>query len=80
MSGTLTIRLGAEERAALEAAARRHGKGVSAFVRELVEVEVRRERRAAIRAEGERVVDYLAGNPAAAAELDEIGTPVSDLP
>jgi uncharacterized protein (DUF1778 family) len=79
MAETLTIRLDADDRAALEAAARGQGKGLSTFVREIAEAEVRRMRRAAIRAEGERVVGYLAEHPEARRELDEIGTPLSDL-
>lgn len=34
-------------------------------------------RRAAIRAEGERIVEYIAEHPEAAAELDDYGTPLS---
>lgn len=79
MAETLTIRLDADDRAALEAAARGQGKGLSAFVRELAETEARRVRREAIRAEGERVVAQLAAHPGARAELDEIGTPLTDL-
>ena len=80
MAGTLTIRLGAEDRAFLEAAARRQGKGLSAFVRELAEAEARRARRTAIRADGDEVVAYLAQNPEAKRELDELGTPLTDIP
>lgn len=80
MAETLTIRLNADDRAALEAAAREQGKGLSAFVRELAEAEARRVRRAAIRAEGDRVMAHLAARPQARAELDEIGTPQGDLP
>jgi uncharacterized protein (DUF1778 family) len=75
---TLTIRLNPEDRAALEAAARGQGKGLSAFVRELAEAEARRVRRAAVRAEGARVVAHLAGHPEARAELDQVGTPLTD--
>ena len=77
---TLTIRLDAEDRAALEAAARRLGKGLSAFIRELAEAEARRIRRAEIRADGDRVVAHLAAHPEANAELDAIGVPLTDLP
>lgn len=80
MGGTLTIRLNAEDRAVLEEEARRQRKGLSAFVREVAEAEARRVRRASIRAEGERVVSYLADHPEARAELDDLGTPQSDLP
>jgi len=80
MAETLTIRLGAADRAALEAAARGQGKGLSTFVREIAEAEARRMRREAIRAEGDRVVGHLAEHPEARSELDEIGTPLSDLP
>jgi uncharacterized protein (DUF1778 family) len=80
MAETLTIRLDAEDRAALEAAARRQGKGLSAFVRELAEAEARRVRREVIRADGDRVVAHLAEHPAARAELDDLGTPLTSLP
>ncbi|MGH9055139.1 MAG: DUF1778 domain-containing protein [Acidimicrobiales bacterium] len=80
MSPTLTIRLDTEDRIALEAAARKKGKGLSSYVRELAETEAARLRRESIRAEGDRVVAYLRANPEAAEELDEIGTPLADVP
>ncbi|CAN5422214.1 hypothetical protein BH23ACT6_BH23ACT6_09450 [soil metagenome] len=80
MTGTLTIRLSTEDRTALEQAAEARGKGLSAFVRDLAEVEARRVRREAIRADGERVVAHLAAHPEARAELDEVGMPLTDLP
>lgn len=79
MAETLTIRLDADDRAALEAAARGQGKGLSAFVREIAEAEARRVRREAIRADGDRVVVYMAEHPEARSELDELGTPLTDL-
>ncbi len=79
MAGTLTIRLAAADRAALEEVARRQGKGLSSFVRELAEAEARRARRDAILADGYRVVAHLADRAGAGAELDELGTPLSDL-
>ncbi|MGH9302258.1 MAG: DUF1778 domain-containing protein [Acidimicrobiales bacterium] len=78
MVETLTIRLGADDRAALEKAAQRLGKGLSTFVRELAEAEARRVRREAIRADGDRVVDHLASHPESRSELDEISAPLSD--
>lgn len=80
MAKTLTIRLDADDRAALEAAARGRGKGLSAFVREIAEAEARRVRRDAIRADGDRVVAHLAHRPDARTELDDLGTPIADLP
>jgi uncharacterized protein (DUF1778 family) len=80
MAKTLTIRLNEEDRAALEAEARGQGKGLSAFVREIAEAEARRVRREAIRADGDRVVAHLADHHEARAELDELGTPQTDLP
>ena len=80
MADTLTIRLKAQDREVLEAAARQQGTGLSAFVRDLAEAEARRLRRAAIRAEGGRVVGYLAEHPEAQAELETYGTPIADLP
>lgn len=80
MADTLTIRLDADDRAALEAAARGQGKGLSTFVRELAEAEARRVRSETIRADGDRVVAHLAAHADARAELDEIGTPLSGLP
>jgi uncharacterized protein (DUF1778 family) len=79
MPRTLTIRLDAEARAVLEAAARGQGKGLSALVREIAEAEARRVRRDAIRADGDRVVAHLAEHPEARGELDELGTPLTDL-
>jgi len=79
MAATLSIRLEPKDREALEMAARQQGKGLSTFVRELAEAEARRVRREAIRAEGDRVVSHLAGHPKAVAELDDIGTPLTDL-
>lgn len=78
MAKTLTIRLDAEDRAVLEATAQQRGQGLSAFVRDLAEAEARRLRRDAIRAEGERVLAHLAQHPEAQAELEEIGTPISE--
>ena len=80
MAETLTIRLNADDRAALEAAARSQGKGLSAFVREIAETAAQRVRREAIRADGDRVVAHLADHPEARSELDELGTPLTDLP
>jgi uncharacterized protein (DUF1778 family) len=77
---TLTIRLDPQDRAALEAAARERGKGLSAFVREIAHTEARRVRREAIRADGERVMTHLAEHPQARDELDELGWPQTDLP
>ena len=79
MAETLTIRLDAEDRAVLETTAQRRGQGLSTFVRELAEAEARRLRREAIRAEGERIVAHLAENPGAQAEMEEIGTPISEM-
>ncbi|MGH9068042.1 MAG: DUF1778 domain-containing protein [Acidimicrobiales bacterium] len=78
MAETLTIRLDAYDRATLEAAAREQGKGLSGLVRELAQAEARRVRREAIRADGDRVVAYLAAHPEARAELDEAGKPLTD--
>jgi uncharacterized protein (DUF1778 family) len=80
MAETLTVRLDAEDRAVLEVAARERGKGLSAFVRELAEAEAQRVRRAAIRADGDRVMAHLADHPEARDELDDFGTPLTDLP
>lgn len=80
MAETLTIRLDADDRAALEAVARGQGKGLSAFVREIAEAEARRVRRETIRADGDRVVAHLTQHPEARTELDELGTPLTDLP
>ena len=80
MAGTLTIRLDAADRAVLEEAARLQGKGLSAFVRETAEAQAQQIRREMIRADGERVVAYLAEHPDARRKLDELGTPLSELP
>jgi uncharacterized protein (DUF1778 family) len=75
---TLTIRLDPDDRAVLEATASRRGQGLSAFVRDLAEDEAKRLRREAIRAEGDEVIAHLAGHGDARAELEEIGTPISE--
>jgi uncharacterized protein (DUF1778 family) len=80
VADTLTIRLDERDRKTLEAAARRQGTGLSAFVRDLAEAEARRLRRAAIRADGDRVVAYLVEHPKAQAELETYGTPLGELP
>lgn len=79
MTNTLSIRLDPADRASLAEAAREEGKGLSTFVRELAEAEARRVRRDAIRADGDRVVAHLESHPESKRELDEIGTPLSDL-
>lgn len=79
MAETLTIRLDPADRESLERAAHDHGKGLSAFVREVAEAEARRIRRARIRADGDEVVAYLASHPEARDELDEYGTPQGDV-
>ena len=80
MTSTLTIRLDARDRADLEQAARRQGKGLSTFVRDLAEAQARRVRRDAIRADGEQVMAHLAEHAEARAELDDLGTPLSEEP
>ena len=79
MAETLTIRLDTEDRAVLEATAQRRGQGLSAFVRDLAEAEARRLRREAIRAEGELILAHLAEHPEAQVELEETGTPISEI-
>ena len=76
MGETLTIRLGPEDRAALEEAARRQGTGLSAFIRGLAEAEARRLRREAALAEGKRVVSHLRSSSEARGELEDYGTPL----
>lgn len=78
MSTTLTIRLDDRDREVLEDAARKVGRGISSFVRDLAHEEADRLRRAEIRAQGERVVSYLAHSPEARAELELYGTPVGE--
>jgi len=80
MADTLTIRLEDRDREVLEAAARQHGTGLSAFIRDLAEAEARRLRREAIRADGARIVAYLDQHPEAQAELQTYGTPIGELP
>jgi uncharacterized protein (DUF1778 family) len=79
MAQTLTIRLGDKDRIILEEAARRNGTGLSAFIRDLAETEARRLAGEAIRAQGERVVSYLAQHPQAQDELETYGTPIGEL-
>ncbi len=44
------------------------------------EAQARQTRREMIRADGERVMAHLAEHPDARSELDELGTPLTDLP
>ncbi len=67
MADTLSIRLTERDRETLEAEAQRSGTGLSRLVRSLAEAEAKRLRRAEIRAQGERVVEYLKTNPEARA-------------
>jgi hypothetical protein len=80
MSSTITIRLGADDRRVLEDEARERGQGISTLMRDLAEAEARRLRRVAIRAEGQRVIDYVARTAAAREELRELGTPQAESP
>jgi uncharacterized protein (DUF1778 family) len=80
MAETLTIRLDAEDRAVLEAAARKKGKGLSAFVREMTAAAAQQVRREMILADGDQVMAHLATNPDARSELDEVATPPDDQP
>jgi hypothetical protein len=80
MARTLTIRLAAEDRAVLEAAAEKRGMGLSAYVRELAERDARRRRYEEVRAQGEAVVEHLASHADARDEVAELGTPQTDLP
>jgi len=73
---TLSIRLSDEDRATLEEAA--GARGVSSFVRELAEREAQRLRMQAVRAESERFMQAVNSDPALRAELDALGTPLSD--
>ena len=66
MEYTLTIRLDPKDRSTLQEIARARGLGISALVRELAEAEARRARHAAIRAESERIAEYLATHPESA--------------
>jgi hypothetical protein len=54
--------------------------GISAYVRDLAEEKARSLRRAAIRAQGEKVVSYLRQHPEAREELESLGTPIGELP
>jgi hypothetical protein len=76
---TLTIRPDAEDRVMLGELARKQGRGVSSLIRDLAAAEVRRARRDAIRSNGESVVAYLARHVESTAEIDELGTPPTDL-
>ena len=80
MADTLTIRLDERDRAILEAAARERGTGLSTFVRNLAQSEAQRLRKEAIRADGARVVAYIASNAAAREEIEMYGTPIDELP
>ncbi len=78
MADTLTIRLSPKDRETLQELARARGLGVSALVRDLAEAEARRVRRSAIRAEGERIVAYLAEHPEAREEIESYGIPAGE--
>ncbi|MDH2910201.1 MAG: ribbon-helix-helix protein, CopG family [Candidatus Eremiobacteraeota bacterium] len=78
MADTLTIRLDPKDRETLQELARARGLGISALVRDLAEAEARRVRHAAIRAEGERIAEYLAKHPEAREELESYGVPAGE--
>lgn len=80
MSKTVTIRLRTADRDILEAEARERGMGISTLMRDLAEAEARRLHRASIRAEGQRIVDYVRRSPGADAELSDLGTPQVEAP
>jgi hypothetical protein len=80
MADTLSIRLRRRDRENLEAEAQRSGTGLNSLVRAFAEAEAKRLRCAEIRAQGERVVEYLKTNPEARAEFELLGTPQTDLP
>ena len=80
MSMTLTIRLDERDRNILEVEARKTGRGISSFVRELAHAEAERIRQQDVRAQGARVVSYLIANAEARGEMDMLGTPIDDLP
>lgn len=65
MAETITVRFDERTRQVLEEEAAAQGVGISTFVRQLAETELRRVRRAAILAEGEAVAAFLAEHPSA---------------
>ena len=65
VADTISVRFDERTRQMIEEEAGRQGVGVSTFVRQLAEAELRRVRQASIRAEGDAVGAYLAAHPTA---------------
>jgi hypothetical protein len=62
---TISVRFDERTRQLLEEEATRQGVGVSTFVRQLAEAELKRVRRSSIRAEADALSAYLAAHPTA---------------
>lgn len=80
MSVTVTIKLDERERKVLAEAARRAGRGLSSFVRDLAHEEANRIERLTVRAQADGVLSYLAESAQARAEMELHGTPMGELP
>ena len=78
MGVPISIRLDDEVRGELEAQASSKGVGLATLLRELAPQAARDAKRARIRAESERVADYVAGSPEGKAFYEGWGTPRSD--
>ena len=65
MAETITVRFDERTRYVLEDEAARRGVGISTFVRQLAEAELRRVRHATIKAEADALGAYLAAHPTA---------------
>jgi rubrerythrin len=65
MAETISVRFDDRTRRILEDEASRRGVGISTFVRQLAEAELKRVRRAAFHAEAEALAAYIAQHPTA---------------
>jgi hypothetical protein len=75
MTGPVSIRLDDQVRAALTEEADARGIGLSSYIRQLVEAEARRLRRARIRAASEVVGKHIAESAESRAFFKDWGTP-----
>jgi hypothetical protein len=65
VAATISVRFDERTRRLLEQEASRQGVGISTFVRQLAEAELKRVRQSSIRAEADALNAYLAAHPAA---------------
>jgi len=75
MGTPVSIRLDEQVQSALETAAKERGVGLSTYIRDLATEDARRILKARIRAQSERVGDYVATSAEAGEFYDDWGNP-----